>query len=113
ERRKRVERLIRQNIAVGEEQDARPPRRFSAQIPPAVKQLPRDLKGDERLARASGQREQNAVLPARDGVERALDGDVLKVPRLEIPALVFEGHGGEAVAPDVRLGEGQIPEFFR
>ena len=35
--------------------------RLAAQIPAAVKQLPRNLKGDERLARAGGERQQDAL----------------------------------------------------
>ena len=54
--------LIRQDVPVGEEQDARAARRLAAQVPAAVKQFPRDLKGDEGLARAGGQREQDALL---------------------------------------------------
>jgi hypothetical protein len=59
-RGKSVVRLVGENVAVSEKQDARTPRRLAAQIPPAVKQLPRNLKCDERLARASRQRQQNA-----------------------------------------------------
>ena len=42
-----------------------------------------------------------------DGLQHPLDGDVLVVASLEGAALVLERHGGEAVAPRVRLGEGQ------
>ena len=93
--------LIGQDVAVGEEQDARPARRLAAQVPAAVEQLPGDLKGDERLARAGGQREQDARLAGGDGLQHPLDGDVLVVAWLEVAALVLEGHGGEAVAPGV------------
>ena len=87
--------------------------RFAAQVPAAVEQLPRDLKGDERLARAGGEREQDALLSGGDGLQHPLDGDVLIVAALEVAALVLERHGGEAVAPGVRLGERQVPEFVR
>ena len=52
-------------------------------------------------------------LSGGDGLQHALDGDVLVVARLEVAALVLERHGGEAVAPGVRLGEGPVPEFVR
>ena len=102
-----------EDVAVGEEQDARPARRLAAQVPAAVEQLPGDLEGDERLARAGGQREQDALLPVGDRLQHALDGDVLVVAALEVAALVLERHGGEAVAPGVLLGEGQVPQFVR
>jgi hypothetical protein len=35
-----------------------------AQVPAAVEQLPGDLEGDEGLARAGGQRQQDALRPA-------------------------------------------------
>ena len=109
----RVVRLVRKDIAVGQKQDARPARRLAAQVPAAVKQLPRDLKRDERLARAGGQRKQDAVFPGGDRLQHPLDGDVLIVAPLEIAAPVLEGHGGEAVPPGVGLGKGQVPECFR
>ena len=46
-----------------------------------------------------------------DGLQHPLDGDVLVVAALEVAALVLERHGGEAVAPGVLLGKGQVPEF--
>ena len=49
------------------------------QVPAAVKQLPGDLKGDGGLARAGGQRQQDAVAAGGDGFQHPLDGDVLVV----------------------------------
>ena len=46
-----------------------------------------------------------------DRLHDALDGDVLVVARRVRAALVLEGHGGEAVAPGVLLGEGERPEL--
>ena len=43
------------------------------------------------------------LLVRGDGLQHALDGDVLVVAALEVAALVLEGHGGEAVAPGVLL----------
>ena len=77
-----------------------------------MKQLPRQLKRDEGLARAGRQREQDALLAGDDGFQHALDGDVLIVAALEVAAPVFKRDRGEAVAPSVLLGEGQVPEFI-
>ena len=72
ERGEGVVSLIGEDVAVGEEQDARPARRFAAQIPAAMKELPGDLKRDEGLARAGGEREQDALLaPPRSPPARA------------------------------------------
>ena len=71
--------LVGEDVAVGEEQDARAARRLAAQVPAAVEQLPGDLKRDEGLARAGGEREQDALLVLGDGLQHALDGDVLIV----------------------------------
>jgi hypothetical protein len=77
------------------------------QVPAAVEQLPGDLEGDEGLAGAGRQRQQDALAPLGHGRQHALDGDVLVVAALEVAALVLEGHGREAVAPGVGRGEGQ------
>ena len=45
-----------------------------------VKQLPRDLKRDERLACAPREREPDARPILRDGAQHALHGDVLVIP---------------------------------
>ena len=105
--------LVGKDVAVSQKEDARAARGFAAQVPAAVEQLPGDLKGDERLAGAGGERQKNALLVGRDGFHCPLDGDVLKVAAGMGAALVLEGHGGEAVAPRDGLGEGQVPEFVR
>ena len=109
--RKRVVGLVGEDVAVGEEQDARPARRFAAQVPAAVEQLPGNLEGDEGLARAGRQRQQDAIAPPGQRRQHALDGDVLVVAPLEEAAPVLEGHGGEAVAPGVGRGEGEVPDL--
>jgi hypothetical protein len=106
-----VVRLVGEDVAVGQEQDARPPHRLAGQVPAALEQLPGDLKGDEGLAGAGGQGQQDALAPGGNGLQHAPDGDVLAVAPLEVAAAVLEGDGGEAVAPGVRLGEGAVPEF--
>ena len=65
--------LVGEDVAVGEEQDARPARRLAAQVPAAMEQLPGDLKGDEGLARAGGEGQQDAlpVLAAMASITRS------------------------------------------
>ena len=75
-----VEGLIRQYVPVRKEQNARAARRFTAQVPAGVKQLPRNLKGDECLARAGGQSKQDALPVICNGLHHALDSDVLVIP---------------------------------
>jgi hypothetical protein len=82
------------------------------QVPAALEQLPGDLEGDEGLAGAGGQRQQDAVAPGGDGFQHARDGDVLVVAPLPGAALVLEGHGGEAVAPGVSASaKVSVPQF--
>ena len=81
-RREGVVGLIGQDVAVGEEQDARPPRRLARQVPAALEQRPGDLEGDGGLAGAGGERQQDALLAGGDGFQRVLDGVVLVVARL-------------------------------
>ena len=57
--------LVGEDVAVGQEQDARAARRLAAQVPAAVEELPGDLEGDEGLAGAGGEREQDALLVLR------------------------------------------------
>ncbi len=76
-----------------------------------MEEFPGDLEGDEGFAGAGGEGEEDAVLVVGDGVEDFFDGDVLVVAGEEITAAVFEGDGGEAVAPEVFVGEGFLPEF--
>src|SRR3546814_5603385 len=74
--------LVRQDVAVGQEQDARPPRRLAAEVPAAVEQLPGDLKGDGGLAGARRQRQEDALAPLRHGLQRRVDRVDRKSTRL-------------------------------
>ena len=57
ESREGVVSLIGENVAVGQEQDARAARRLAGEVPPAVEELPGDLKGDGCLAGPGSQRQ--------------------------------------------------------
>lgn len=110
--------LIGQRVAVGQEQDARPAQRLAlllpvAEIPAGLEQLPGDLEGDRGLAGAGGQGQQDAVTASRDRVQHPVDGDLLIEAKVPGAALVGKGHRREAVAPDVLLAEGSLPEFVR
>src|SRR5690606_2910397 len=94
-----VEGLVGEDIAIGEEEDARPALPIAPQVPAGMEELPSDLEGDGGFAGAGGKGEQDAVLSAGDAVQRALDGDVLVVARLPCAALVLEGNRSEAVGP--------------
>ena len=73
-------RLVDQDVAVGEVQDAFPL--------PGFPQTPDDLERSVGLARASRHYEQNAVLPLGDGLDRLVDGDALVVARLLAACIV-------------------------
>ena len=81
-RREGVVGLIGQDVAVGEEQDARPPLGLARQVPAALEQRPGDLEGDGGLAGAGRERQQDALLAGGDRLQRVLDGVVLVVARL-------------------------------
>ena len=94
-----VEGLVREDIAVGEEQHSRATRRLLAladplapvgQIPAAVKELPGDLEGDRGLSRARGQGEEDTVPAFRDCVQDLHDRIVLEVSRGPLPAVVVK-----------------------
>jgi len=81
--------VVHQHIAVGQVQDARlltGPRAAPARAP----ELPADLEGDLRLARAGSQREQHAAIALHDGPHRSVDGDLLVVAR-SFPRVVVRG----------------------
>ena len=105
--------LVGQDIAIGQEQDARSPRRLARHVPAALEQSPGDLKGDGGLAGAGRQRQQDALLAGGDRFQRVLDGIVLIVPRLPSAAALLERHGGETVAPSVRRLEHLGPQLVR
>ena len=73
-------RLVDQDIAVGEEEDAL--------LAPGLPQTPDDLEGGVGLAGAGGHDEQDAVLALGDGLDGLVDGDALVVARLLAAAVV-------------------------
>ena len=72
--------VIDQDVAIREEQDFGAAV-FTRAVPFAVPQLPANLEGHIGLARAGGQRGEDAFLPQQDGLNHALDGDALVVTR--------------------------------
>ena len=117
EGRKGVVGLVGQNVAVGQKEDARAARRLTLilsirQVPAALKQLPRNLEGDEGLAGAGRQRQQDALLPRRNRGQHPLDGDVLVVASLEEAAPVLERHRCKAIPPGAPGGESPVPQFI-
>src|SRR5207248_3313519 len=86
---------------------------LAAQVPAAMEQLPADLKRDEGLAGAGGERQQDALAVLRDGLHHSLDRDVLVVAAGVGAPLVLERYGCEAVPPGVGFGESECPELVR
>ena len=108
--------LRRERVAVGQKQNARATRRLDAlvpldQIPTRLEQFPRNLESDGCFPRARGQRQENARLPGDDPLQHPIDRGFLIEADGPTAALVGERHGGETVAPRVRLREGHGPEF--
>ena len=95
-------RLIDEDIAVGEEEDAF----LAAGLP----QAPDDLEGGVGLAGAGGHDEEDAVLALGDGFDGRVDGDALVVARL-LAAAVLE----VVLEDDLFLLRGQAfpPAVFR
>ncbi len=77
-----------------------------------MEQLPGDLEGDEGLAGAGGERQQDARAPRGDGRHDPLAGDVLVIAARVRAALVLVGHVRKAVAPGVLLAEGPVPQLL-
>ena len=99
ERAEGVVGLVGQDVAVGQEEDARATFPITLHVPTRMEELPSDLEGDGRFARAGGQGEQDALLVRGDGVQHPLNGQVLVVARLPASSLVFEGYGTKALLP--------------
>ena len=82
-----------------------------------MKQLPGQLEGNEGLAGAGGQGEQNTVSAGCNGFQHPGDGHVLVVAPLPGAALVLKRDGGKTVTPrsaiGVGLGKGQRPQLVR
>ena len=106
--------LVGEDVAVGEEQDARAAHGLAGEAPFRVEQFPGDLEGDGGLAGSGGEGEQDAPVAPRDRLQSAaVDGLVLVVARLPFAAGSLELYRAEGVAPRVRLGEGAVPELLR
>ena len=106
------------NAPNSQEQDARSASRFVAcfpvgQVPPALKQLSRQLKRDEGFASPGGQSQQNAILASGDGFQNTVDGNVLIVAALKVSTSIFKRHCCESITPGVLFGKSPVPEFYR
>src|SRR5665213_629471 len=75
----RVVSLIGEDVSVGQKENARSAFRFSAQVPPTIEELPRNLESNECLAGACREREKNALVLVRNRLQHAINGDVLIV----------------------------------
>ena len=70
--------VVNEHIAVGEEENARPPV-LAGTVPARIPELVAYLKGDYCLAGARGQREKYAMFALQNRLHRAIDGDFLIV----------------------------------
>ncbi len=68
EGRKGVVSLIGEDVAVGEEQDARAAHRLAREVPFRLEQLPRDLEGDGGLTCTRGKRKEDAAVAFGNGL---------------------------------------------
>src|SRR5271157_34800 len=73
-----VLRIVHQDVAIRQVEDARAPIRAGA-VPARVPEFPANLKSNDGLARARGESQQDARLPLQDGLDRPVDGDLLVV----------------------------------
>ena len=80
--------LVGEDVAVDEEEDAL--------LGSGLPKPPDDLKGGVGLARAGGHDQQDAIFAARDGIDRAIDGDELVVARRlagTVVVVILRGNG--------------------
>ena len=98
-------RLVDEDVAVGEEEDAAVGVRFP--------EAPDDLEGGVGLAGAGGHDQQGALLAFGDGFDGAVDGDDLVVTRglAGVVIILFEDRCG--FGRDALPGEIALPELFR
>ena len=75
-----VLRVIDEDIAVGEVENAGAAM-LACSVPQGIRQLPANLKRDDRLAGAGRKREQHALLALQNGLHGQVDGDFLVVAR--------------------------------
>src|SRR5437867_6197774 len=71
-------RIVHQDVAVGQVEDSWPPVLAGA-VPARVPQFPTDLKSDDGLAGAGGQRQEDTALALQNGLHGAVDRDLLIV----------------------------------
>jgi hypothetical protein len=76
-----VIRLVAQNNAIGQKEDAAGAAVVLLLQPAGLDQLPHDLKSGKGLTRAGSHRQQDTLLPAHDAQQNFFDGHLLKVAR--------------------------------
>ena len=92
--------IIHEEIAVGQIQDSRLPRRVALGVPLGRPEFPANLKGDIRLARAGGHRQQHALPALQNGLHGAVNRNALIIARF--PA------GGEIGRREQTVGDGVV-----
>ena len=108
-----LEGLAGESVTVGEEEDPRLALGLLGEAPAGLVELPDDLGGDGRLARAGGQRQQQALAAGGDGVEHRVDGALLVIAKGPLSALIGPMGGREIVADLVTVRVGHRPELVR
>ena len=78
-RSKSIERLIGEDIAIGEEEDTRTTSTVTSDIPPRLVELPCDLETDKCLPCSCRKREKDTILFACDRIECLRDREFLIV----------------------------------
>lgn len=81
ERVEGIHRLIDEDIAIREDEDARSASADPITRPPRHEELVRHLKSDHRLASARREREEHTISPFGDRLHHARDSDLLVVSR--------------------------------
>jgi hypothetical protein len=100
-----VLRIVHQDVAIGEEQDARLAV-GALPVPAPAPELPADLKGDHGLACAGGHAQQDTASALEHGLDDAVDRDLLVVP--EVLSLLATGGRQQARGRFVAQGVGLL-----
>ena len=80
-------RVVHEDVAVGEKEHLRPAR-GALGVPAGGPELPGNLERNGGLPRSGAQRQQDALAPGDDSLDRTVDGDLLVVAQRPAPVLV-------------------------